>query len=180
MNIILFGFKGSGKTHFGKLCAIALNRPFIDTDDLMVELYAQQSGQRLPIRKIYQVLGEKAFRALETKAITALTGISDSVIALGGGVPLNPDHVAFLQTIGQMVYLEASFEIVQKRILESGKPAFIEAEDTVLSLKKMYHDRKPIYESIAARRIQTDLLDEAGVLAALRSIVFMEDPPYGI
>jgi shikimate kinase len=180
MNIILFGFKGSGKTHFGQLLAIALKRPFIDTDNLMVELYAQESGQRLSIRAIHQLLGEKSFRALESQAITTLSEIANSVIALGGGALMNPKNVAFLQTIGQLVYLEASFETVQKRIFDRGKPSFIEADDSIESLRKIYHDRKSVYESIAASRIDTDLFDQAGVLAALRSIATMEEPPYGL
>ena len=43
----------------------------------------------------------------------------------------------------------------------------------------MIQERKPIYESISARKINTENLDEAGILAALRSILILEDPPNG-
>ncbi len=180
MNAILFGFKGSGKTHFGKLLALELKRPFIDTDDLMVDMYANQSGQTFSIRDIHQTLGESKFRELESAAIHTLGSITNAVIALGGGTVLNPDHVEYLQKIGQMIYLQASFDTIQKRIFERGAPSFVEAYDPVASLRQIYRDRLPIYEGIAARRIDTDLLDEAGVIAALRSIVYLEEPPYGL
>jgi shikimate kinase len=179
MNIILFGFKGSGKTHFGKRLSFALHRPFIDTDNLIIERYLEQSGQQLSVREIHQVLGEKTFRALESAAIHSLTSITDSVIALGGGTVLNSDHVDFLRKIGQMVYLEAGFDTIQKRIFDQGIPAFVNADDPVGSLRKIYQERKSIYESIGARRINTDLLDEDGVIAVLRSIIILEEPPNG-
>lgn len=163
MNIILFGFKGSGKTHFGKRLALELKRPFIDTDDLIIEL----SNNRLSIREIHQLLGENRFRSLESEAIHILTPTLNSVIAIGGGALLNPNNVEYLQKIGQMVYLQAGFDSVQKRILEEGIPSFIEDDDPISSLRKIYHQRLPIYESIQAHCIDTDQLDEAGVIAAL-------------
>ena len=179
MNLILFGFKGSGKTHFGKLLAFTLHRPFIDTDDLIIELYAEQSGQQLSVREIHQVLSEKPFRTLESAAIHSLTSFTDSVIALGGGTLLNPNHVDFLRKMGQMVYLEAGFDTIQKRIFDQGIPSFVDADDPISSLRKIYQERKSIYESIGARRINTDLVDEDGVIAVLRSIIILEEPPNG-
>jgi shikimate kinase len=163
MNIILFGFKGSGKTHFGRLLARELKKAFIDTDDLIIEL----SNSRHSIREIHQILGEKQFRFLENAAIHTLTPDLDAVIALGGGAILNPDHVETLQKIGRLVYLQASFDRVQKRIFEQGLPSFAEAKD---SLRKVYDERLLIYESIAAHRIETDQLDDASILAALKEL----------
>ena len=47
MHLILFGFPGSGKTHFGKKLAKQLNRPFVDTDDLLCALYQKRTNQTL-------------------------------------------------------------------------------------------------------------------------------------
>lgn len=180
MNIILFGFKGCGKTHFGERLAAQLHKPFIDTDHLIIELYAQRTGDHRSIREIHQTLGDLSFRSLESDAIHLLENISDSVIALGGGVALNPDHIDFLQTIGQLIYLEASFDTIQKRVFSQGIPSFVDPKNPIESLRTIYHDRKPIYESIPARRINTDQLDEAGVLAAIISIVYREETTNGI
>jgi shikimate kinase len=179
MNLILFGFKGCGKTHFGRLLAQTMRRPFIDTDDLISELFAQQKGKRLSPKEIYKQMGKDGFRALEREAILRLEGVQDSIISLGGGAVLDPDNVAFLQKLGELVYLEAGPETLRKRVMSEELPAFLDAKDPLGSFVEMVHERKPIYESIPARRINTENLDEAGVLAALRSILILEEPPNG-
>lgn len=171
MNLILFGFKASGKTHFGKLLAVKMHRPFIDTDDLILELYAKESGHRRTMREIYADLGKEGFRTLETKAIHLLKYVADSIISLGGGAVLNPENVELLQTIGTMVYLKTSPEKLKERIFKNELPSFLDPKDPEGSFYKMVQERDPIYRSIPALTIDTDALDEAGVLAALNSIL---------
>lgn len=136
-NLILFGFRGCGKTYFGRLLAEKLQRPFFDTDDLLVAL----DGKQLTPRAIHRAIGEKAFRALETQAILSLMHVERSVIALGGGAVLEEENVKLLQTMGRLIYLDAKFETVEPR---------------VGPLKELYEQRKPIYESIPARRVSVE------------------------
>jgi shikimate kinase len=166
--MILFGFKGAGKTHLGKYLSRALNRPFIDTDDLICALFPKRG---FTVRAIHQELGESAFRKLEKRAIQTLTTDANAVIALGGGAILDPDHVDYLQKIGRLIYLKASFHTIQKRI-----SSFVDSE----ALYQIYCERLPIYESISAEVIDVDLLDEAGCLAALCSIACLEEPVNGL
>lgn len=175
MNIILFGFKGSGKTHFGKILATQLKKTFIDTDVFIENQYYQRTGKKSLIRDIYNDLGESGFRSLEKKAILELLTISNAVIALGGGTALNLDLMEKLQKIGQLIYLETKFETIEKRVFKHGTPSFVNPHDPAESLRQIYRERKPIYESIPAEKINTDLLDEAGVIAAILSIVYRKD-----
>lgn len=180
MNIILFGFQGVGKSHFGRLLAHKLHRPFIDTDNILSELYAEQTNKWLSAHDIYQTEGEAKFRALETQALRTLLSIKNSIIAVGGGAVLDPQNVELLLKIGQLIYLEASFETLKRRAENKSKPAaFIDQEDPVVSLHRTIQKRTPMYESIPSRRIQVDRLDEAGVLAALYSIACFEEPSNG-
>lgn len=179
MNLILFGYKCSGKTHFGKLLAIQMRRPFIESDDLVVELYHKERGKRRSVREIHAELGEKNFRALEKKSLAFLKKIGNTVIALGGGSVLDPENVEMLLKIGALVYLKASPEKIKKRMFQNELPSFIDKKDPEGSFLQMIHERDPIYRSIPARVVDTDALDEAGVLAALTSILLLEDPPNG-
>jgi len=158
INIILFGFKGSGKTHFGKLLAAKLNCPHFDTDTLLEELH------QCKVRDLHQNVGEAQFRVLESQVITTLLDVKNAVISLGGGAVLNPENIERLAKIGQLVYLEASFETIQKRIQVT--PSFAGNS----SLEKIYYARKPIYESIPAHKINTDGIDESDILAILIQI----------
>jgi shikimate kinase len=180
MNLILFGFKGSGKTHFGKLLAQKMHRRFIDTDDLMVELFAKKTGQHTLVREIYIQLGPAAFRALEKEVVKSLQSVKDAVIALGGGAVLDPENVELLQKIGCLVYLSTSPETLLKRVLKQRPPpAILDSENPEASFLEMFQERRPIYESILASKIDCDALDEAGVLAALQSLLVLQDPPNG-
>lgn len=179
MNLILFGFKSSGKTHFGKLIAAKIHRPFIDTDDLVSELYAEQTGHRWKTAKIFAKIGLEPFRELEKEALKALKPVANSIIALGGGTILDPENLELLQKVGQLVYLETNPETLKQRIFKEELPPFFDKKDPETSFHKMIRERKPIYESIPARRIKTDELDEAGVIAALYSILFLEEPTNG-
>lgn len=179
MNLILFGFKAAGKTHFGQLLALKMHRPFIDTDDLLLELYKKESGQFKKARQIYEALGEKEFRELEKRALHLLKEVHNSIIALGSEAILDPDNVLFLQKVGALVFLEAHAETLKKRIFKGELPFFYDKKDPEGSFWSMIQEREPIYRSILARRVDTDALDEAGVLAALSSILLLEEPPNG-
>lgn len=179
MNLILFGFKGSGKTHFGKLLALELHRPFIDTDDLVLEAYAKMKGKRRKIQEIYAEFGPIGFREFEKKAIQSLKGVDQSIIALGGGTVLAAENVAFLQTIGALIYLKTGAETLKKRIFQGELPSFFDKKNPEESFHQMVQEREPIYRSLPARVVDTEELDEAGVLAALKSILLLEEPPNG-
>src|ERR1044071_2427963 len=87
MKIILIGFMGSGKSAVGRLLAKKLGWPFFDTD-LLVE---KQVGQS--VADIIRSMGEAAFREVEKKAVQLVSLSNSSVIATGGGVPLDPDNM---------------------------------------------------------------------------------------
>jgi shikimate kinase len=167
MNMILFGFIGCGKTHFAKCLSNVTKRPYLDTDDLIVELYKKQTGQIFSIRAIHQTLGEAAFRDLEKKVIHQLDENSSGVIALGGGAVLDPSNVAHLCKIGRLVYLKIDFDTVQKRVFGRGIPSFVDSEYPVSFLHKIYDERLPIYESIPAACVDVGILDEADVIERL-------------
>lgn len=138
MNLILFGFRGCGKTYYGRRLAEKLQKPFFDTDAILVGFH---KGPEITPRAIYQTFGEKYFRALETEAILSLTAVQDSIIALGGGAVLNSDNLKILQPLGELIYLEAKFETIEPR---------------VGPLRALYEERKPLYESIPARKISVE------------------------
>jgi shikimate kinase len=173
MNLILFGFKGCGKTYFGKKLAEKMHRPFVDTDDLLLALHTKETGESLSVREIHQKIGEDAFRALEKRALLQLSELSNTIIALGGGAVLDPENVEALQNMVELVYLVAGAPLLRRRMLLNELPSFLKDEG---SFEEMFHTRLPIYESIRARRIDLEILDEPAVLTALRNILILEEP----
>lgn len=153
MNLILFGFKASGKTFLGKRVSRALSMLFIDTDDLIVS----SSPKAKKACEVYRSLGEKKFRDLEKKMVLGLAKGQKAVVALGGGAILDPESRDHLQTIGKLFYLKASFETVKMRMPQM--PAFVNEEKSIESLQTIYEKRLPIYESIPAILIDVDRMN---------------------
>ena len=60
--VVLFGYRGTGKTAIGTMLARRLGVPFLDTDALI----EQKSGRTIP--DIFKNDGEERFRALEREA----------------------------------------------------------------------------------------------------------------
>ena len=155
MNIILFGFKGSGKTTLGKLLAEQLQWQFIDIDRIIEELYQKKEKKSLPAHKIYE-LSSETFRLLEKQAVFSLINTNNAVIATGGGSVLDTENVAELKKLGKLIYLKAPKELIKQRMLTGRLPAFLDKNDPEESFAKMYLEREKIYTAIADIIIELD------------------------
>ncbi len=170
MNLILFGFKGAGKSYFGKLLAEKLQRPFYDTDDLAAKIYHKETGNTLSAKEISRCFGEATFRILESLAIDSLEKVTNSIIATGGGAILFPSHRKKLESLGMLVYLDASYDTAKNRIKTT----------TLGPLEKLYKQRKPLYESIKAKHILIDRLQKEEALDVLASFVSEKENNHGL
>lgn len=132
-NLILIGFKGSGKTTLGKKVASLLGLPFVDTDDLFKE----------PAAVVYRKLGKDAFRALERDVLQCLK-VSRHVIATGGGMPLLKENRLALRALGTVVHLKTPRDMIEERI-GHGHPFLSD-----------YDNRLGIYNEVAHHSIITE------------------------
>ena len=64
-NLVLIGMFGSGKSTIGRLLAEKLRYHFVDVDHLIEAKY------RMPLQKVLDKLGTKAFMKMEDEAIQA-------------------------------------------------------------------------------------------------------------
>lgn len=108
-NIILTGFMGTGKTQVGRLLARVLNLRFVDTDALI----EKQTGTTIP--NLFTTQGEAGFRAIEKQVIHRLQNTTGQVIATGGGAVIDPDNLRLFKSLGRVVHLQATPEIILKR-----------------------------------------------------------------
>lgn len=170
-NLILLGYKSSGKTYFGKLLAKELGEIFIDTDQLIEELYEKKFHVKLNCRQISITIGEEGFRSLEREIIDSLGQVTKAVISIGGGAILDPENCLKLRKNGKLVYLEVDREIIKERIFSGGIPSFFNPQDPERSFEKMYAERKPIYSKVSTFKVsiqeKTDrqVLDELIIIA---------------
>lgn len=112
MNIILIGFRGTGKTTIGKTLAQRLGREFVDAD-----VYLEQKEGRT-IKDIFAEGGENLFREIEVKIIAELSLLDDKVIATGGGAILKGENIKRLKRNGVIIFLDADADTLYKRICD--------------------------------------------------------------
>ena len=133
-NIVLVGMPGCGKTTVGKALAKVLNRPFVDTDALIVEAAGR------PIPEIFANEGEEYFRALETEAVKKAGMMSGAVIATGGGAVTRERNYAPLSQNGRIVFIHRDLDKlpIKGRPLSQANP-----------LEELYAKRLPLYKAFA-------------------------------
>jgi shikimate kinase len=142
-NIILTGFRASGKSLIGARLARRLGFDFLDMDRLIEE------RQECTIRDLVAARGWPFFRALERELLAELAGRTRMVIATGGGAILHQEAWSRLQATGLVVWLTADRETICRRLAADARtgeqrPSLagreLEAEiDSVLA------EREPLY-----------------------------------
>ena len=175
MRLILFGLKYSGKSHFGKLLSRRINYEFVETDRLIEEMFYKHNSRKLTCREIYKELGEELFRHLEREVIHLLKYKKNTVIALGGGAPLDARSMLHLSKIGTLVYLKTPKEELRSR-MHQDLPSYFSKHHVDLSFDDMFVSREPIYSEIPAIHIDTESKQEEDILSELERIIEYDNP----
>lgn len=154
MNVVLIGYRGSGKSTVGRELSAKLGRPFLDSD----EYIEQKTG--LSIAEIFRECGESYFRDLETQAIETLTRQDGIVLATGGGAAVRLKNVQLLQRNGRVIFLRVSPEEAFKRLVkdprsERTRPALSDT-DLLTEIRDTIVRRAPYYEGAAHFTVEVD------------------------
>lgn len=150
-HIIMIGFMGSGKTTIGKKLARRLELEFIDTDDMIEE----QTGQE--ITDIFAQKGEAYFRKLETDALRQLLQKEKRcVIAVGGGLPMQPENQPLLRELGTVVFLEADTDTLVLRLRNDTKRPKLQGGDLRERIETLMAQREETYIKTANLRVSTE------------------------
>ena len=150
-NIVLIGFMGCGKTTFGKWIAKHHGMDFIDKDDYI------ESVQKRSINEIFADQGEEYFRDLETQTIKKLAeSVNNSVISVGGGLPVRECNRALLKKLGKVVFLDTSIDELEKRLSNDTRRPLLAGGKVRDKIEALMRARKDIYESTADCIITTD------------------------
>lgn len=140
MNLILSGMPRCGKSTLGKAVAEKLGHTLVDIDQEMERIHG------LPTRQLYTQLGETAFRRKEHQVIAKLAPLEPTVIVLGGGSLLLEENIRILKTLGTIIYLKISYELLLERIRHDPLTFM---KDIQKDLEVLIKTRCPIYESAA-------------------------------
>jgi len=161
MNIILIGYRGSGKSTVGRRLATRMGRRFVDTDDLIESKEGQISG-------IVKSHGWDYFRAVEKRIIEGISKEDNLVIALGGGAVLDIDNVRVLKKKGFIIWLKADQQTLLKRMDEdpetNTRRPTLTGRGTLEELEETISVREPFYERVSEIQIDTSTLNVEAVV----------------
>ena len=147
MNLVLTGYRGTGKTTVAKKVSEALRMPLVQTDKI-IEQKAQAA-----IPQIVRDLGWDEFRKMEREAVSEAAKRSNSVIDLGGGAIVDEENRKALMQ-DAVVLLTASASAIKKRIEASNRPALTQ-NGAASEIKTVLKEREPIYRKAASTTFDT-------------------------
>jgi shikimate kinase len=138
-NLALIGFMGTGKSSVGRAVAEMLHFDFLDTDQVIEE----RAGRT--IAQIFADHGEAAFRDLEHRLVLELANHRRTVIATGGGLPVNPANLESLRTHALVVCLWASAGRIYERVREHTHRPLLNTADPQARIQDLLTSREPFY-----------------------------------
>jgi len=164
MNIVLIGYRGTGKSVVGEILAEYLKMPCIGMDDAIVK----RAGMSIP--QIVETFGWAKFRDLESEEARNLSKKDRIIVDTGGGIIERPENMEALGKGALTVWLKASTGTIVSRIeKDTQRPALTKDKSFTDEVEEVLSDRTPKYRKAAQLEIDTDDLTPeqiAGHIAA--------------
>jgi shikimate kinase len=147
---LLIGPRACGKSTIGPLLARALGQPFVEVDELALQLTGLAS-----VQDVWRRLGEDAWRAVEAEAFASALMSPERIIALGGGAPT----VSAIESVIQhqrkngevrVVYLRCEVAELRRRLAaDPGDRPSLTRQGIVDEVEQVVAARDPIYRRMA-------------------------------
>lgn len=139
-NIIFIGMPASGKSTVGVVVAKRMGYDFIDAD-----LLIQKQEKRL-LKEIIADVGNDGFLAIENQ-VNREVEAEQAVISPGGSVIYCKEAMEHFKEIGTIVYLQVSYETIDRRISSAKNRGVVLKEGQ--TLRDLYEERTKLFEKYA-------------------------------
>lgn len=162
MNVVLIGYRGTGKTACATRLAqrLNLNRVSLDAE------IERQAGKAIP--EIVAERGWPGFRDLEEAVVRAAAAQDGLVIDCGGGVVEREANFAVLRAAGPVIWLSATPATIVQRIQgDTQRPSLTGAKSFTDEVSEVIERRTPLYQRLAHVRVDTDALSIDEVVARI-------------
>ncbi|MBI4560048.1 MAG: shikimate kinase [Candidatus Hydrogenedentes bacterium] len=151
MNVVLIGYRGTGKSTVARLLAEQTGRRLVSTDEEIVRRVG------CSIADYVNRHGWERFRDVESEVAREVGALDDTVIDAGGGIILRPENVAALKTKGPLIWLRAEPATIANRIKDSAdRPSLTGAKTFLEEIAEVLETRTPLYQAAADLTIDTD------------------------
>ena len=154
MNIVLIGYRGTGKSVISKILAGTLHCQRYSLDEEIV----RQAGK--PILEIVEQEGWGSFRGIEREVVERVSSEArNSVVDCGGGVVMDERNVIDLKRNSKIVLLTSSLEKIMQRIKrDTTRPPLKEGLSFEEEQYQTLNEREPKYNAAADCVFETTYL----------------------
>lgn len=162
MNVVLIGYRGTGKSTVAKLLAARLGRQVVSLDQEIV----RHAGRS--ITEIVAEHGWAHFRDIEAQITEQFAAQDNLIIDAGGGVILRPENVDNLRRNGKLFWLRASVPVIVARIgAGTERPALTAGKSFTEEVEDVLRERTPLYAAAAHHQVDTDARSPEEVAAEI-------------
>ena len=166
MNLVLIGYRGTGKSTVGKILAERLGWELVSTDAEIIR------RARLSVPDIVQRFGWDHFRDLESEVCRDLAGKEGLIIDSGGGAILRQQNVDYLKKNGVLIWLTATVRTIADRIGgDTQRPSLTGTKSFTEEVEEVLRERQPKYKAAANHMIETDGRSVTEVVEAILALV---------
>lgn len=162
MNIVLVGYRGTGKSEVARLLGQSLGLQVVSLDAELIK----KAGK--PIPQVVAERGWPGFRDLEEEIVRTFAARDGQVIDCGGGVIERQGNFAPLRAAGPVIWLKASPATIVRRIGgDDQRPSLTGTKSFTDEVVEVLQRRQPLYEQIAHHHVDTDPLSPQQVADAV-------------
>jgi shikimate kinase len=163
LNLVLVGYRGTGKSAIARRLAVLLARRAVSLDEEIVR------AAGMPITAIVAAHGWSHFRDLEEAACREYGSQDGLIIDCGGGVVEREANLASLRARGRVYWLRATPGTIVGRISgDKSRPSLTGIRSFTEEVEEVVFRRTPLYERVAHDVVDTDgrrLDDLADIIA---------------
>ena len=150
MNLVLVGYRGTGKSTIGKMLAADLDLHYVCLDDEIVV----RAGRSIP--EIVAAFSWDHFRDLEEQVVKDCMSRDGQLLDTGGGVITRPSNIRRLRENGIVFLLTATVEDIVDRIgSDQGRPSLTGSKSFTDEVAEVLRAREPLYRQAAHFTIDT-------------------------
>ena len=151
MNIVLVGYRGTGKSAVAPRLAQKIGLRVVSLDQEIERL----AGLSIP--RIVESSGWPGFRDLEQEMVRACAARDGQVIDCGGGVVEREANFEPLRRAGMVIWLRATSDTIVRRIGgDTQRPSLTGAKSFTDEVDEVLARRTPLYQRLAHAAIDTD------------------------
>ncbi len=169
MNIVLIGYRGTGKSTLAKEIAERLSMKVVCMDEEIVK----REGMSIP--EIVETHGWDHFRDIETQVARDIEHEDGLIIDAGGGIIVRQENIDILKKNGLIFLLVADEKTIANRIVyDHQRPSLTGAKSFVDEISEVLKERTPKYEAAADHVIDTAEMNVREAADAVVEIVSRE------